>query len=36
MLAQLVMVRSLFAGTVASSGLAYTAMDGINEAAVAL
>jgi hypothetical protein len=36
MLAQLVMVRGLFAGTVASSGLAYTAMDGINEAIVAL
>jgi hypothetical protein len=36
MLAQLVMVRGLFAGTVATSGLAYTAMDGINEAIVAL
>ena len=36
MLAQLVMVRGLFASTVAASGAAYTAMDGINEAIVAL
>jgi hypothetical protein len=36
MLAQLCMVRGLFSGTVTSSGLAYTAMDAINEASVAL
>lgn len=36
MLTQLAMVRGLFAGTVASSGVAYSAMDAINQAAVAL
>jgi hypothetical protein len=36
MMAQLTMVRGLFAGTVATSGLAYTAIDGINEAMLSL
>lgn len=35
-LAQLVAVRAMFAQTVGASGVAYTAMDAINEAALAL
>jgi hypothetical protein len=36
MLAQLTAVRAMFAQTIAASGVAYTAMDGINEATLAL
>jgi len=36
MLAQLVTVRGLFAATMSSSALAYTAVDAINEATLAL
>jgi hypothetical protein len=36
MLAQLTAVRALFAQTIAASGVAYTAMDALNEATLAL
>lgn len=36
MLAQLTAVRSMFAGTVGASGVAYTAMDALNEATLAI
>ena len=35
-LAQLTAIRAMFAETVGASGVAYTAMDGINEATLAL
>ena len=36
MFAELCMVRGLFASTITASSAAYVAMDGINEAAVAI
>jgi PE family len=36
LMAQLTTVRALFAGTMASSGLAYTATDALNEAALSI